>query len=152
MDQQLPYFYTDNYSRYLIVGHLTWRENPDPEVLNSRVHCIVTTISYFYYWTTTRPDKLGRFFLAPCKKWPVYATVQAYTGQCHFLQGTYQKHTAIYYWLPCTSHRCQIQGDQLNIAVYFWYFEKSDLSSQHVYSVVHWTSHFSQGTREHGHV
>ena len=32
-----------------------------------------------------------------------------------------------------------IQGDQLNMAMYFWQLGKSDLSSVHVYSGVHWT-------------
>ena len=38
--------------------------------------------------------------------------------------------------------------DQLNMAVYFWYLVKSDLSSVHVYSSAYWTSHFLQGTRK----
>ena len=33
-----------------------------------------------------------------------------------------------------------IQGDQLNMAVFFWYLGKSDLSSVHVYSIVQWTT------------
>ena len=41
-----------------------------------------------------------------------------------------------------------VQGEQLDLAVFFWYLGKSDLSSVHVYSSVHWTSHFLQGTIE----
>ena len=43
----------------------------------------------------------------------------------------------------------QVQGDQLNMAVYLWYLVKSDLSSVRyctVYIGVHWKSHFLQGT------
>ena len=38
-----------------------------------------------------------------------------------------------------------IQGDQLYMAVCFWYLVG-------VYSILHWTSHFLQGSRKHGHV
>ena len=41
-----------------------------------------------------------------------------------------------------------IQGDQLNMILCFWYLLKSDLYSVHVYSIVHCTSHFLQGTRK----
>ena len=41
-----------------------------------------------------------------------------------------------------------IQGDQLYMAVFFWYLGKRDLSSEHVYSSIHLTSHFLQGTRK----
>ena len=41
-----------------------------------------------------------------------------------------------------------IQGDQLNMAVFLWDLGKSDLSSVQVYSGVHWTSYFLQGTRK----
>ena len=41
-----------------------------------------------------------------------------------------------------------IQGDQLNMALFFWNLGKSDLFSVHVYSSVLWTSHFLQGTRK----
>ena len=40
-----------------------------------------------------------------------------------------------------------IQGDQLNIAVLFWYLVKSDLSSVRYCTRIHWTSHFLQRTR-----
>ena len=39
-----------------------------------------------------------------------------------------------------------VQGDQLYLAVCFWYLVKSDLSGLHAYSSVHWTCHFLQGT------
>ena len=43
--------------------------------------------------------------------------------------------------------------NQLNMVVFFsGIFEKNDLSNVHVYSSVHWTSHFSQATAKHGHV
>ena len=41
-----------------------------------------------------------------------------------------------------------IQGDQLSMAVYFWYLVKIDLSRVHVYNSIHWTSHFLKGTRK----
>ena len=40
-----------------------------------------------------------------------------------------------------------IQGDQLNMDVFFWY-AVCDLFSVHVYSDVNWTSHFIQATRK----
>ena len=40
-----------------------------------------------------------------------------------------------------------LEGHQFNMAVFFWYFEKSDLSSVHYCTRVHWTSHFVQGTK-----
>ena len=40
-----------------------------------------------------------------------------------------------------------VQGDQLNMVVCFWHLVKSDLwSVQLLYSSVHWTSNFLQGT------
>ena len=42
----------------------------------------------------------------------------------------------------------KIQGDQLKMTVFLCYLVKSDLSSVHVNSSVHWSSHFSQGTRK----
>ena len=36
------------------------------------------------------------------------------------------------------------------MAVLFWYLLKSDQSSVHMYSSVHWTCHFLQGTRNTG--
>ena len=44
--------------------------------------------------------------------------------------------------------KSDVQGYQLNMAVYFWYLVKSDLSSVYVYSSVHWASHLLQGTRK----
>ena len=43
-----------------------------------------------------------------------------------------------------------VQGDQLNMAVCFSHLVSgtSDLPNVHVYSSVHWTSHFLQGTRK----
>ena len=38
----------------------------------------------------------------------------------------------------------RIQSDQLNMAVFIWYLNKSDLSSIHMYSSVHWTSRLLQ--------
>ena len=40
-----------------------------------------------------------------------------------------------------------VQPDQINMAVFFWQLVKSDLSSLYVYSSVHWTIHFLQGSR-----
>ena len=40
-----------------------------------------------------------------------------------------------------------IQGDQLNMAVYCWYIVNSDLSSVHENSSLQWTSYFLHGTR-----
>ena len=40
---------------------------------------------------------------------------------------------------------CILQGDQLNMAVFFWYLGKIDLSSVHVYSTLHWPSNLLQG-------
>ena len=42
----------------------------------------------------------------------------------------------------------QVQGVQLNMVVFFWYLGNCDLFSVHVYSSVHWTSQFVQGTRK----
>ena len=42
----------------------------------------------------------------------------------------------------------KLQGGQLNMAVCFWYLGKSELSSVRVYSSVHWTNQFLQGTRK----
>ena len=41
-----------------------------------------------------------------------------------------------------------LQGDQLNIAVYIWYLEKSDLFSVRYCTRGHWTNHFIQDTRK----
>ena len=38
-----------------------------------------------------------------------------------------------------------VQAHQINMAVFFWYLVKSDLSS--VRYTVHWTASFFQGTR-----
>ena len=46
------------------------------------------------------------------------------------------------------SVRCFIQGDQLDMAVFFWYQVESDVSSVHVYNSIHRTSHLLQGTRK----
>ena len=46
----------------------------------------------------------------------------------------------------------EVQGDQLNMAVRFWYFVKSGLSSVRVNSRVQWTSNFLQFTKKHGHI
>ena len=43
-----------------------------------------------------------------------------------------------------------MQGDQLNMAVYFGYLGKSDLFSVHMYSSIQWTS--NKVTEKHGHV
>ena len=40
-----------------------------------------------------------------------------------------------------------IQGGQLNMARFFWYLGKCDLSSVYMYSSVDWTWHFLQSTR-----
>ena len=36
----------------------------------------------------------------------------------------------------------KVQGDQLNMTVFFWYLVKSNLSNIHAYKSVHWTSYF----------
>ena len=41
-----------------------------------------------------------------------------------------------------------IYSDQLNMALLFWYLDKSDLFNVHVYSGVQLKSHFIQGTRK----
>ena len=41
-----------------------------------------------------------------------------------------------------------VQGDQLNMVVFFWYPVKSDLSSVHIHSSIRFTSHCLQGTRK----
>ena len=43
----------------------------------------------------------------------------------------------------------QVQGDQLYMAMCFWYSVKSDLSDVRVYCSVHWTSHILKGTNGH---
>ena len=40
-----------------------------------------------------------------------------------------------------------IQGDQLNMAVFFWYFVKTDLSSERC--SIHWTSYKVPETHSH---
>ena len=44
-----------------------------------------------------------------------------------------------------------VQGDQLNIAVFFWYLVKSDLSNVRYCACVHLTSRFSKEPENHGH-
>ena len=47
----------------------------------------------------------------------------------------------------------EIQGAQLNMAVFFWYLVKSKLSSlSYVRPHVHWISPFLQGKKTNGHV
>ena len=48
-----------------------------------------------------------------------------------------QKLKYVNYHFPLRHPVTLIQGDQLNIAVYFWYLVKSDLSSVYVYRSVH---------------
>ena len=43
-----------------------------------------------------------------------------------------------------------IQGDQLNMTVFFWYLVIGDLSGVRFCTRIHWTSHFLQGTRKTG--
>ena len=45
-----------------------------------------------------------------------------------------------------------IQGDQLIMAIFFWYLGKNDLSSVHVYRGVKRKSHFNKVPEKHGHV
>ena len=42
----------------------------------------------------------------------------------------------------------KVQGDQLNMAVFFWYLVERDFFSKRYFICVHWTSHFLQGTRK----
>ena len=51
---------------------------------------------------------------------------------------------------PCFGGRLwlDIQGDQLNIVVFFYHSVKSDLFSVRYRSYAHWTSYFLQGTRK----
>ena len=44
-----------------------------------------------------------------------------------------------------------IQGDQLNMALFYWYLVKIQLSSVHVYSSLHRTSHILKVPEKHGH-
>ena len=44
-------------------------------------------------------------------------------------------------------HHLPLPGDQLNMAVCFWYFVKSDMTGVRYCTRVHWTSHYIQGTR-----
>ena len=41
----------------------------------------------------------------------------------------------------------KVQGDQLNMAMFFWYFVKSYLPSVRYCSHIHWISRILQGTR-----
>ena len=50
--------------------------------------------------------------------------------------------------LAVFQYNYEIQGDQLNMIALFWYLEKSDLSSIHVYSSMPWTGHILQGTKK----
>ena len=43
-----------------------------------------------------------------------------------------------------------VQGEKLNMAVFFWYLVKSDLPSVNFYTGVHLKSRFLQGTRKKG--
>ena len=46
-------------------------------------------------------------------------------------------------------YSCDLQGHQLNMAVFFWYYVKRELSRvRHVYTCVHWISHCFTGTRK----
>ena len=51
---------------------------------------------------------------------------------------------------PTCYNLCNVPGDQLNMAVFFWYLGESDLSSVRHCSHVHWTSHFNPGTIKSG--
>ena len=66
---------------------------------------------------------------------------------CHYVYDTdyvekcYTKYTRL------VTFRVVLQGDQLNMAVFFLYLGKRNLFSViHVYSIVHGTSKFLQGT------
>ena len=48
--------------------------------------------------------------------------------------------------VPFTVYIAFVQLDQINIAVFFLYLVKSDLSSVRYFTRIHWTSHFLQGT------
>ena len=48
----------------------------------------------------------------------------------------------------CTLPIIDIQGDQLYMAVCLWNFVKCELTSERVYSSLHWTSYLSKGTRK----
>ena len=39
-------------------------------------------------------------------------------------------------------HMYNVQGDQLNMTMFFWYHVKNDFSIVNLYSSGHWTSHF----------
>ena len=45
------------------------------------------------------------------------------------------------------SHSFQLQPDQINMAILFWYRVNIDASVRILSSNVYWTSHFLQGTR-----
>ena len=52
---------------------------------------------------------------------------------------------------PQIVFKIDVQPDQINMVVLFWYLVKSDLSNVRNFTSVHWT-HFLQGTSSHGHV
>ena len=54
----------------------------------------------------------------------------------------------MYNTVPYLKTHTKVQGDQLYMAVFFWYLVKSDLSSVRVYISLHWKSHFLQVTRK----
>ena len=47
-----------------------------------------------------------------------------------------------------TAKQAGIQHDQINMAGFFWYLIKNDLSGVGYCTGVHWTSNFLQGTRK----
>ena len=53
---------------------------------------------------------------------------------------------------PTNETRVELQGDQFNMAMFFLYLVKSDLSSVHVYISIHWTRNFYKVPEKHGYV
>ena len=68
-----------------------------------KVFTMLSYINQLRLFCTTRLDKHGRVFLVRC--WRFLSNVR-YSTHIHTLDKSrierYQKHTAIYYWLPCT--------------------------------------------------
>ena len=50
--------------------------------------------------------------------------------------------------IPAPIVKSLLQGDQLNMAVFFWYLVQNDLSSVCSCTRVHWSSDFLHGTRK----
>ena len=68
-------------------------------------------------------------------------------GMLPVLEGFVQIHAE-----PGVLGRSIYRVNSLTWPLFFWHLVKSDFSIVHVFSSVHWKSHFLQGTRKHSHV